>query len=600
MAPETLVHPETGEVYIKAFDWRKTPLLDIALSVLLALLVGVLIVLHVESLAFDAPSPLFYPHLQFAQYLLEHGADVFHQPFSAGLFPLYGYVVAGIMAVTGGTFDGVAPVLFVLNSVAYVTSSILMYLLLRQGFGYGISFALSLLVFAAPAGMTSLVALTPLPLFWLGCLCLFQMMQWKREKETLPPVVVGTAIAVLLGIIHPVGLAVMGAWAVALLCMGNIGFSFMSILLLVSVLATLPGVQMGAALFPVSSELVPNATDALGASSLTLPSGIRVAGLFEAIYQMGSGLMLQPDANLAHWPLGEGHQHWWPQLLNQLYRFFLSSPWLVWPLGFVSTLCILFKSVQVFITQRNATNLLFLTWSLFFLIITAFVMPKLFLSGQQVALYVLPILFLFMAIMIHQLKEWVVTRPIVLPAQALILGFSTFLVLLFQLQVGYEALGNWYTSTPQANEATLAFPTIETTANAPSPTRKPQGYANMAIAGTKQQDRSRQMQGVIPASLYGWLNRDVAVNDCFISFYPGVDAASLRRQVYHVPESHRINGSNGELSPTICPYFVEHKAISTDYDWVLALNQGSQRAQMVYDDRNARGWRIWRIRPSSG
>jgi hypothetical protein len=260
---------------------------------------------------------------------------------------------------------------------------------------------------------------------------------------------------------------------------------------------------------------------------------------------------------------------------------------------------VLFKSVQVFITQRGATNLIFLTWSLLFLLITAAIMPKLFLSGQQVTLYVLPILFLFMAIMLHQLNAWFITRPMVLPAQVLVLGFSTFLVLLFQLQVGYEALGKWYASTPQANEPTLAFPGVEAEINVPaSKTGVSQGYATVAVSGTRQ-DRSTQMQGVIPASLYGWLRQQVGVNECFISFYPGVDAATLRRQVYHVPESHRFNFSGGEPSPTICPYFIEHKAVSTDYDWVLALNQGDAKARVVYDDRHAKGWRIWKLRPAS-
>jgi hypothetical protein len=593
MAPETLIHPETGDVYIKPFDWQNTPIWDIALSTLLATLLGALIFMHAEALVFNAPSPLFFPHWQFAQYLLQKGVGIFQTPFPGAIFPMYGYIVAGIVAIAGPSFDQAAPGLFLTLSVAYMTTAILFYLMLRRGFSRPLSFGLSLLVFAAPAGLTSLLALTPLPLFWLGIMLLFYCLNGLRASDAALPTMAGGLIVVFLVALHPMGMAVGLGWFIALLSLGRVAPAMMTLLAAVLVLVTLPGLNVATALFPLQAAQAPSAVNALGASSVLAESGTRVIGLFESLYQWGSSLLLQPDANLVHWPLGESQRHWWPRLLSQVYQFFTALPWLAWPLGAFSALLVLWKSVHALIAQREATPLIFLTWALVGYLVLAIAMPHLFLAGQKTALFLLPLSFLFLTFMAFELNHWAVARPVIMPLNTLVVGTSTLLLVFFQLQVGYAALGKWYSRTPSAQETTLAFP-VQPGLSPLRVTPSGQGYAYSAVASPAS-DRGSTAQGIIPASLYGWLNRSIPFGQCLMSFHPDVDAATLRRQVYRVPEVHSLSRNMAVQPALICPYFVEHKAIASDYDWVLALNQGQAVARPVYDDGKPNGWRIWKV-----
>ena len=121
MSPNTFEHPETGEVYQKPFRIENTPIPDILAMLALAGALAVVALLHSHPISMAWPSPLALPYVQLAEQLL--GQTPTTNPELAGVFPLYSYLIAGLMSLKGTTvFQAYSPILLGINIGAYVLS----------------------------------------------------------------------------------------------------------------------------------------------------------------------------------------------------------------------------------------------------------------------------------------------------------------------------------------------------------------------------------------------------------------------------------------------------------------------------------------------
>ena len=596
MSPDTLEHPETGEVYQRAFRIENTPIPDILAMLALATALTVIALLHSHPISMAWPSPLALPYVQLAEQLL--GQTPNNSPELSGVFPLYSYLIAGLMTLKGTTvFQAYSPILLNINMGAFVLSMVLLYNAFRQGLGYIGSLLLVLLIACSPLVLTSVTALSPAPLLWMISLLLLFLLQVQQEKRHVFVSSLGTVLAILAGFLHPYGLCLLATWNMSLLCLGFVGTPLLAIGFSFLIATTLPGVNLlGTMAQPFN--LAPSNMDALGSSSALASLQERVQGFFGGLHQFGKVLLLAPDPNLQEWPMQQTQESWFAVILNNAYLSLSGMAILAWPLGTLFALVAMIKAVYTFIKERQLVSVLFLSWTLFFAVCLSLLMPKL-VTGSVLSMgFLVPVIFIFGFIGLHALRKtpflkW--STPILRTG---VIGLATVCVLLFQARVGYNELATVYEPNNVQN-VTPNQAMISVEADTQKPT---EGFNLVAInTGTPVKGRLNLAEAPSTQSLQAWVNQRIPSSECFLSSSPVKDSYLVGRPVYVLGTPYLDTGLSGvdvSASGFACPYFIEHKDKRDEYDWIRQEQYRHNGVKLVFEDGKARGLRVWRLRQS--
>ena len=600
MSPDTLEHPETGEVYKKPFRLENTPIPDILAMLALAFALTVVALLHSHPIGLAWPSPLALPYVQLAEQVL--GQTPPNNPELLGVFPIYSYLIAALMSLKGSTvFQAYSPLLLGINIGAYVLSMTMLYSAFRQGIGYIGSLLLVLLIACSPLVLNTVTALNPAPLMWMFTLVLLLLLQVLKEHRTIFIAGLGTAMALIAGFLHPYGWCLLTAWNMSLLCLGFVGTPLLStgVALLMSV--TLPGVNLIAVMAQPFND-APNPMESLGVSGLLAPLQERVQGFFGGVNQLGKVLLLAPDPNLQEWPMPQMQESWFATMLNHAYLGLSGMAILSWPLGVLFALLAMIKAVYLFVKERDVIGGLFLTWTLFFAVCLSFLMPKLVTGSVLSMAFLLPVIFIFGYLALRSLSripllQW--SAPVLRTG---VVGLATVCVLLFQARVGYNYLASVYEpqgtkGVPQnapsgdvergASPPADGFNLVAINTGTPVSTPRPSNE-RLALAPPAPADR-----------LKAWVNQRVPDSACFLSSSPVKDAYVVGRPVYVLGTPYLDTGLSGvdlAASGFACPYFIEHKDKRDEYDWIRQEQYRRNGVRLVFEDGQAQGLRVWRLR----
>ncbi|MFN7311496.1 MAG: hypothetical protein ACK5T0_09040 [Vampirovibrionales bacterium] len=600
MSPDTLEHPETGEVYQKPFRIENTPIPDILAMLALGGALTVVAVLHSHPISMAWPSPLALPYVQLAEQILGQTPNT--SPELAGVFPLYSYLIAGLMTVKGSTvFQAYSPILLGINIGAYVLSMTMLYNAFRQGLGYIGSLLLVLLIACSPLVLNTVTALSPAPLLWMLTLVLLFLLNVLKENRNIFFSGLGTLLAVVAGFLHPYGLCLLAAWNMSLLCLGFVGTPLLSTGFALLVSATLPGVNL-LAVMAQPFNYAPSNMDALGSSSALAPLQERVQGFFGGVNQLGKVLLLAPDPNLQEWPIQQTQESWFAIMLNNAYLGLSGMAILSWPLGVLFALLAMIKALYIFVREREVIGGLFLTWTLFFAVCLSFIMPKLVTASVLSVAFLLPVIFIFGFLALRSLGnipllKW--SSPVLRTG---VVGLATVCVLLFQARVAYNHLASVYEpNTLNAVTPNQVMLVVE------AETRKPaEGFNLVAInTGTpvSKPKTGRLSLEDTPStqSLQAWVSENTGASECFLSSSPVKDSYLVGRPVYVLGTPYLDTGLSGvdvAASGFACPYFIEHKEKRNEYDWIRQEQYRRNGVRLVFEDGKAQGLRVWRLRPS--
>ena len=600
MSPDTLEHPETGEVYQKPFRIENTPIPDILAMLALGGALSVLALWHSHPISMAWPSPLALPYVQLAEQILGQTPNT--SPELAGVFPLYSYLIAGLMTVKGSTvFQAYSPILLGINIGAYVLSMTMLYNAFRQGLGYIGSLLLVLLIACSPLVLNTVTALSPAPLLWMLTLVLLFLLNVLKENRNIFFSGLGTLLAVVAGFLHPYGLCLLAAWNMSLLCLGFVGTPLLSTGFALLVSATLPGVNL-LAVMAQPFNYAPSNMDALGSSSALAPLQERVQGFFGGVNQLGKVLLLAPDPNLQEWPIQQTQESWFAIMLNNAYLGLSGMAILSWPLGVLFAVLAMIKALYIFVREREVIGGLFLTWTLFFAVCLSFIMPKLVTASVLSVAFLLPVIFIFGFLALRSLGnipllKW--SSPVLRTG---VVGLATVCVLLFQARVAYNHLASVYEpNTLNAVTPNQVMLVVE------AETRKPaEGFNLVAInTGTpvSKPKTGRLSLEDTPStqSLQAWVSENTGASECFLSSSPVKDSYLVGRPVYVLGTPYLDTGLSGvdvAASGFACPYFIEHKEKRNEYDWIRQEQYRRNGVRLVFEDGKAQGLRVWRLRPS--
>ena len=600
MSPNTFEHPETGEVYQKPFRIENTPIPDILAMLALGGALTVVAVLHSHPISMAWPSPLALPYVQLAEQILGQTPNT--SPELAGVFPLYSYLIAGLMTVKGSTvFQAYSPILLGINIGAYVLSMTMLYNAFRQGLGYIGSLLLVLLIACSPLVLNTVTALSPAPLLWMLTLVLLFLLNVLKENRNIFFSGLGTLLAVVAGFLHPYGLCLLAAWNMSLLCLGFVGTPLLSTGFALLVSATLPGVNL-LAVMAQPFNYAPSNMDALGSSSALAPLQERVQGFFGGVNQLGKVLLLAPDPNLQEWPIQQTQESWFAIMLNNAYLGLSGMAILSWPLGVLFAVLAMIKALYIFVREREVIGGLFLTWTLFFAVCLSFIMPKLVTASVLSVAFLLPVIFIFGFLALRSLGnipllKW--SSPVLRTG---VVGLATVCVLLFQARVAYNHLASVYEpNTLNAVTPNQVMLVVE------AETRKPaEGFNLVAInTGTpvSKPKTGRLSLEDTPStqSLQAWVSENTGASECFLSSSPVKDSYLVGRPVYVLGTPYLDTGLSGvdvAASGFACPYFIEHKEKRNEYDWIRQEQYRRNGVRLVFEDGKAQGLRVWRLRPS--
>ncbi len=600
MSPDTLEHPETGEVYQRPFRIENTPLPDILAMLALGGALTVVAVLHSHPISMAWPSPLVLPYVQLAEQIL--GQTPTTNPELAGVFPLYSYLIASLMSVKGSTvFQAYSPILLGINIGAYVLSMTMLYNAFRQGLGYIGSLLLVLLIACSPLVLTTVTALSPAPLLWMLTLVLLFLLNVLKENRNIFFSGIGTVIAVLAGFLHPYGLCLLAAWNMSLLCLGFVGTPLLSTGFALLISATLPGVNLLASMAQ-SFNYAPSNMDSLGTSSALAPLQERIQGFFGGVNQLGKVLLLAPDPNLQEWPMQATQESWFAVMLNNAYLGLSGMAILSWPLGVLFALLAMIKAVYIFVKDREVIGGLFLSWTLFFAVCLSFLMPKLVTGSVLSVAFLLPVIFIFGFLALRSLGnipflKW--SAPVLRTG---VVGLATVCVVLFQARVAYNHLASVYEPNGiQAVATNQAMMVVEAGAKKPA-----EGFNLVAIntgtpVNTSRAGRLNLEDAPASQSLQAWVNQKIPESACFLSSSPVKDSFLVGRPVYVLGTPYLDTGLSGvdvAASGFACPYFIEHKDKRNEYDWIRQEQYRRNGVRLVFEDGKAQGLRVWRLRSS--
>lgn len=600
MSPDTLEHPETGEVYQKPFRIENTPIPDMLAMLALGGALSVLALWHSHPISMAWPSPLALPYVQLAEQILGQTPNT--SPELAGVFPLYSYLIAGLMSLKGSTvFQAYSPILLGINIGAYVLSMTMLYNAFRQGLGYIGSLLLVLLIACSPLVLNTVTALSPAPLLWMLTLVLLFLLNVLKENRNIFFSGLGTLLAVVAGFLHPYGLCLLAAWNMSLLCLGFVGTPLLSTGFALLVSATLPGVNL-LAVMAQPFNYAPSNMDALGSSSALAPLQERVQGFFGGVNQLGKVLLLAPDPNLQEWPIQQTQESWFAIMLNNAYLGLSGMAILSWPLGVLFALLAMIKALYIFVREREVIGGLFLTWTLFFAVCLSFIMPKLVTASVLSVAFLLPVIFIFGFLALRSLGnipllKW--SSPVLRTG---VVGLATVCVLLFQARVAYNHLASVYEpNTLNAVTPNQVMLVVE------AETRKPaEGFNLVAInTGTpvSKPKTGRLSLEDTPStqSLQAWVSENTGASECFLSSSPVKDSYLVGRPVYVLGTPYLDTGLSGvdvAASGFACPYFIEHKEKRNEYDWIRQEQYRRNGVRLVFEDGKAQGLRVWRLRSS--
>jgi hypothetical protein len=600
MSPDTLEHPETGEVYQKPFRIENTPIPDMLAMLALGGALSVLALWHSHPISMAWPSPLALPYVQLAEQILGQTPNT--SPELAGVFPLYSYLIAGLMSLKGSTvFQAYSPILLGINIGAYVLSMTMLYNAFRQGLGYIGSLLLVLLIACSPLVLNTVTALSPAPLLWMLTLVLLFLLNVLKENRNIFFSGLGTLLAVVAGFLHPYGLCLLAAWNMSLLCLGFVGTPLLSTGFALLVSATLPGVNL-LAVMAQPFNYAPSNMDALGSSSALAPLQERVQGFFGGVNQLGKVLLLAPDPNLQEWPIQQTQESWFAIMLNNAYLGLSGMAILSWPLGVLFALLAMIKALYIFVREREVIGGLFLTWTLFFAVCLSFIMPKLVTASVLSVAFLLPVIFIFGFLALRSLGnipllKW--SSPVLRTG---VVGLATVCVLLFQARVAYNHLASVYEpNTLNAVTPNQVMLVVE------AETRKPaEGFNLVAInTGTpvSKPKTGRLSLEDTPStqSLQAWVSENTGASECFLSSSPVKDSYLVGRPVYVLGTPYLDTGLSGvdvAASGFACPYFIEHKEKRSEYDWIRQEQYRRNGVRLVFEDGKAQGLRVWRLRQS--
>ena len=604
MSPETLEHPETGEIYQKPFRIENTPIPDILAMIALAGVLSVVAVWHSQPINMAWPSPLALPYLQLAEQVL--GQTPTNNPELIGVFPLYSYLIAGLMSLKGTTaFQAYSPILLGINIGAYLLTMTMLYNVFRQGLGYIGSLLLVLMIACSPLVLNTVTALSPAPLLWMFTLFMLFLLQILKENRKIFNSGLGKKRAGLPGFLHPYGLCLLAAWNISLLCLGFVGTPLLSIAFALLISSTLPGVNLLVSMAQ-SFKYAPSNMDALGTSSTLAPLQERVQGFFGGVNQIGKVLLLAPDPNLQEWPVQQTQESWFAVLLNQAYLGLSGMAILSWPLGVLFAVLAMIKALYVFVREREVIGGLFLSWTLFFAVCLSFLMPKLVTGSVLSLAFLLPVIFIFGFLAVRSLAsipllQW--TAPIL---RIGVVSLATVCVILFQARVGFNQLASIYEPTGRpaiaSNQAMMMFE---------SEKKKPVEAFNLVAINTGMpvgktetaptNSRLALVETASAESLEAWVKRNVSESECFLSSSPVKDSYLVGRPVYVLGTPYLDTGLSGvDLSASgfACPYFIEHKSKREEYDWIRQEQYRRNGVRLVFEDGKAQGLRVWRLRQS--
>jgi hypothetical protein len=613
MSPDTLAHPETGEVYHKPFRIEDTPFPDILAMLALGGALLVLTLIHTHPISGAWPSPVALPYVQLAEDIMGVGATASQAlPTTSGIFPFYSYLIAALMALKGSTdFATYHPWLLGLNVTAFILSMMILYHTFRQGLSYLPSLLLVLLIACSPLTLTTVTALSPAPLLWFASLSLLFLLQFLQVKNNLFFLMLGSVMALFAGMMHPYGLCVLGAWNISLLCLGYVGVPLFSTALTFLLGATLPHVSLLAGMSQPFSY-TPTAVDGISATSILAPLPERIQGFFSGLHQFGKVLLLAPDPNLQEWPMQDAQDSWFASLLNQAYLGLSGLAILAWPLGVLFAVVAMIKAVYTFVKDREVVGALFLSWTLCFAVVFNVLMPKLVMGSLLSMAFLLPTVFVFAFIGLKSIAQVPLLKWMNPVLRYGVVGLATLCVGLFQARVGYNELASIY--DPRAVEVVapsqvlVAVEAPETGQRpASSLSKKNKGYALLSVGSMAQEGQSSasnlasQASSASVSSLQSWVSRRVAPHDCFLSHSPVKDSYQVGRPVYRLGSPYAETGLMGvdvAASGFACAYFIEHKAKRHEYDWIRQEQFRRPGVRIVFEDGKAQGLRIWRLRPS--
>lgn len=590
MPLDILEHPETGEIYHKAFKLMETPLPDILALLALGGIFTLLALWHSPEMSSQWPSPMASPYIQQAEHLLKYGGQV--SPDFANLMPLYSYLIAGLMALKGSTvFSSYSTALLSINIGAYVLSMMMLYNVFRQGLNHLSALLIVLLIGASPLVLTTVTALSPAPLVWVLSLTLLMLLQVLQQHRTLWLAILGSVLAFLVAGLHPLGLSVLSAWGVCLLCLGFVGIPMLLIVFAILLGTTLPAVNLiGSMASPYYA--LPKITEGIGVSSILAPLAERIQGFFSGVHQLGKVLLLAPDPNLQEWPMQAVQNSWFAQLLNNAYLGLSGLAILAWPLGTLFAMLAMIKALYSFIHEREVIGGLFLTWTLLFAVITTLLMPKLVTGSVLSLVFLLPLIFIFSFLALRSLSSIPLLKWLNPPLRFGVIGLATVCVLLFQARVTYNELAAIY--EPQSNATTpQAFMAIT------QKLTKENAYGLVAVSGSSA-TANQVSKTSKKLTLSEWVQRHIASDVCFLSHSPVQDSYLVGRPVYVLGSPYAETGIVGmgvdvAASGFACPYFIEHKTKRSEYDWIRQEQFRRRGIEVVFNEANASGIRLWRL-----